>query len=161
MTDFEFMHNVRWDVNELRNRYVEKLDEDDTQPAYRFLEEYFLDVNEVIDSYLASSVTKIHRIDYQKYATKYRLLHNRQQIEIKAKVRKIYPHMLEIAEDVREVMLQKIFEVDILNPHMLEIAEDVREVMLGEGKKNRTSRGIHIVDEFDNICEFLKEYRNK
>ena len=136
MTDFEFMRNVRWDVNELRNRFVEKLDEDDTQPAYRFLEEYFLDVNEVIDSYLASSVTKIHRIDYQKYATKYRLLHNRQQIEIKAKVRKIYPHMLEIAEDVREVML-------------------------GEGKKNRTSRGIHIVDEFDNICEFLKEYRNK
>lgn len=136
MTDFEFMHNVRWDVNELRNRYVEKLDEDDTQPAYRFLEEYFLDVNEVIDSYLASSVTKIHRIDYQKYATKYRLLHNRQQIEIKAKVRKIYPHMLEIAEDVREVMLD------------------------GD-KKNRTSRGIHIVDEFDNICEFLKEYRNK
>lgn len=132
MTDFEFMRNVRWDVNELRNRYVEKLDKDDTQPAYRFLEEYFLDVDEVIASYLASSVTKIHQIDYQ-YATKYRLLHNRQQIEIKLKVRKIYPHMLEIAEDVREVML----------------------------KKNRTSRGIHIVDEFDNICEFLKEYRNK
>lgn len=136
MTDFEFMRNVRWDVNELRNRYVEKLDKDDTQPAYRFLEECFLDINEVIDSYLVSSVTKIHRIDYQKYATKYRLLHNRQQIEIKAKVRKIYPHMLEITEDVREVML-------------------------GGDKKNRTSRALHVVDEFDSICEFLKEYRNK